>query len=156
MYNIYNHLWNLVISYNAMYTLRDTAILLGKKMETWIHKKTCIKMFMSAFILKAIQRATCPLASKHKNKLLPSHTKEHYSTTRMNVLLVPVTYSGITDVLELLEEAKHGRLCGAAWVQAKEVLKQQNEKSFLGGKWGLVLAVRQGLTQGLNKALCEV
>lgn len=117
-----------------MHTLIDTAVLWGKKMETCIHKKTCIKMFMSAFILKASQHAKRPLASKHKNKLLESHTKEHYSAMRMNVLLAPIMHAGIAGMSELLEEAQHGRLCGAARVQAKEVLKQQNERSFLGGK----------------------
>lgn len=100
----------MVISYKAIYTLIDTAILLGKKMETCIHKKTCIKMFMSAFILKASQHAKCPLARKPKNKLPQSHRKEHYSAKRTNILLVPMIHAGIADMLELLKEAKHGRL----------------------------------------------
>lgn len=104
----------MVISYKAIYTLIDTAILLGKKIETCIHKKACIKMFMSAFILKASQHAKCPLARKHKNKLPQSHTKEHYSAMRTNALLAPIINAGIADMLELLKEASHGRLYGAA------------------------------------------
>lgn len=67
-------------------------------------------MFMSAFILKASQHAKCPLARKHKNKLLQSRTKEHYSAMKTNGLLAPTIYAGIADMFELLKKAKHGRL----------------------------------------------
>ena len=67
-------------------------------------------MFMSAFILKASQHAKCPLARNPKNKLPQRHRKEHYSAKRTNILLVPMIHAGIADMLELLKEAKHGRL----------------------------------------------
>ena len=77
---------NIVLSYDRAITLLGIYL---KKFRTWVHTKTCTRMFVAALfiIAKTCKRPRCPSVSERINILWFIQTMEYYSALKRNELL---------------------------------------------------------------------
>lgn len=73
------------VIYKVTYTrTADAEILLLTKTETDTHRKTCIKILLLAFILKAGKQPKCPFSHKSKGRHWEAQAEGQYPAGRRN------------------------------------------------------------------------